>query len=488
MTFSSYNYIFAFLPITVSLYWGLLYFDYKKAAFSLVIASTMLFYWLLDGNNLAIIILVVIANYLFSFGIATLNGSSKKNALYVLYAGIVFNVLSFLYLKDFAFTQYTSNALIPIGISFIIVQQVVFLIYSYETSAAVVEPHQFGFFALSFPYIIAGPIVRREEMFGQYASLSWEACKVRFLPAVTLFAIGLFKKVVIADNLGTYVDQIYDTALAGEPITVIEAWYGAILYTFQVYFDFSGYTDMAIASGGFLGLSLPRNFHSPLKKTNIIEFWRTWHRSMTRFFVDFVFVPLAVKMTRFTITKRIKPPISLILRMFLPLLATFLVVGVWHGAGANFIAFAVIMGVALAICQIWRIMGAFELPATAAWFCTILIILFTLVLDRSADFSSAKLIWSAMIGLEAGTSSQLDVSAASVWVVGLSAFILLLPNSNELLAETPLILRDSWDSDETWNAPFRWKPNLQGVVFSASILAFSILSLTKAEDFIYYRF
>ncbi len=489
MSFSSHTFILLFLPVVLSIYLLLLRQTRASVGFTFVIAASVFFYWMLDGLNLFVILGLVAVNYCFAAWISRPQSRTSGMRPRVLLIGVLLNVLLFLYLKDFSFTDYTSDLVIPIGISFVVVQQVMFLVSSYEHADKPVSPIEFGLFSTFFAYIIAGPVVRREEIFPQFRTLDLQACMVRFLPSLTLFSIGLFKKTIFADNLDPYVDQVFDIAFAGGEISTFDAWTGAVLFTLQIYFDFSGYSDMAIGIAGFFGLSLPRNFHSPLKATSIMAFWRCWHRTMTRFFIDFVFMPLAVKFTRFVILRKIKQPVALIMRMVLPLVATFLVVGIWHGAGPNFVMFAVIMGLALAINQAWKMLKWYNLPVPAAWFLTILVVLFTLVLDRAPDFATARTIWLSMAGFSGNaTGILLDPAPALIWLTIASAFVLLLPNSNEILAKTPLILRDSWDSDEPWKSRYYWAPNAWGIAFTATVLLVGILSLTKAEDFIYYRF
>lgn len=489
MSFSSHTFILLFLPVALSIYLLLLRHTRANVGFAFVIAVSVFFYWMLDGLNLLVILGLVAVNYCFAAWISRPASKSSAMRPRILLTAVILNVLLFLYLKDFSFTDYTSDLVIPIGISFVIVQQVMYLVSSYEHPDKPASPVEFGLFSVFFAYIIAGPVVRREEIFPQFRTIDLQACIVRFLPSLTLFSIGLFKKTIFADNLDPYVDQVFDTAFAGGAISTFDAWTGASLFTLQIYFDFSGYSDMAIGIAGFFGLSLPRNFHSPLKATSIMAFWRCWHRTMTRFFIDFVFMPLAVKFTRFVILRKIKQPAAMILRMVIPLLATFLVVGIWHGAGPNFVMFAVIMGLALATNQAWKMMKWHRLPGPAAWFLTILVVLFTLVLDRAPDFATARTIWLSMVGFGGtGTGFLLDPTSSLIWLAVGGAFVLLLPNSNEILAKTPLILRDSWDSDEPWTSRYYWATDVRGIAFTATVLLVGILSLTKAEDFIYYRF
>lgn len=488
MSFSSYEFIFLFLPIGLSTYLLLLSYRGNKVPVYFLIAASIGFYWHLDGNNIYIILSLVAMNYLFSILISKLSKKSKAQSKNAMVMAVCLNVFLFFYIKDFNFTKSTDEFLIPIGISFVIVQQVMFLIYTYEQDNTIVPAYQYGVFSLFFSYIIAGPVVRREEIFNQYSNIGIKNCLANFLPSLTLFSIGLFKKVAFADNIDPYVDQVFVTALSGEPLSVFDAWSGAILFTLQIYFDFSGYTDMAIGVAGFFGMSLPRNFHSPLKATSIMEFWRHWHRTMTRFFVDFVYLPLAVKMTRIVIKNRIGGVGSILFRLFLPLVGTFLVVGIWHGAGPNFVVFAVIMGVALAINQAWRKTNPFKLPPAVGWLCTMLVVVFALTLDRAPDFASVKIIWLSMLGINSNTASLLDIPVVSSLIFLLGAFVLLLPNSNQILGRSSIILRDSWDTDDEWPSTFHWSVSGRGVAFTACVLLAGVLLLTKAEDFIYYRF
>ncbi len=488
MSFSTYSFVFAFLPIVLIIYLTILYNNMHKASLYYIACVSIIFYYMLDGNNIFIIIGIISTNYIISILIYRFAQEQNNYSYYFLSGGILINLLIFFYLKEFNLTTSTDDLLIPIGVSFIIVQQVMFLVYTYEQDQAVKPVHEFGVFSLFFGYIIAGPVVRKNEIFDQYKSISFQKCSDNFLPALTLFAIGLFKKVVFADNIDPHVDEVFSRAMTGESLSLFDAWAGATLFTMQIYFDFSGYTDMAIGIAGLFGMSLPRNFHSPLKATSIMQFWRCWHRTMTRFFIDFVYVPLAVKMTRIAIKRRIAGTTALMLRLVLPLVATFLVVGIWAGAAPTFVAFALIMGGAIAVNHAWRTVSPRQLPTPIAWLLTILVVIFTLVLDRAPDFEIAKTVWLSMLGLQSSAVTALDIPTASLMLVFCGAFVLLMPNSNEIMSQSSIILRDSWDSDEEWSSFYTWSPNTTGVVFTALVFLFGLLFVTKAEDFIYYRF
>jgi alginate O-acetyltransferase complex protein AlgI len=232
-----------------------------------------------------------------------------------------------------------------------------------------------------------------------FASISFS-----FHSFLTLFSLGLFKKVVFADNIGVYVDQVFNAAAHGGALSSFDAWSGALLYTLQIYFDCSGYSDMAAGLAGIFGISLPRNFHSPLKAQSIMDFWRRWHMSMTRFFTEFVYLPLAVKMMRIVVRRRIRGPARFVLTLLVPMVVTFLLIGIWHGAGSNFLIFGLMMGLALSINHAWIKLDLPVLPKGIGWLITMAVVVTGMIFDRALNLNVAAVVLQSMVGL--GDSTQ----------------------------------------------------------------------------------
>ncbi len=217
-------------------------------------------------------------------------------------------------------------------------------------------------FVTFFPQLIAGPIVHHKEMMPQFKSVSLSVNRENLRIGISLFAIGLFKKTILADSISDFVIPIYDESSA-ETISFLQAWIAGVGFTLQIYFDFSGYSDMALGAARMFGIVLPVNFNSPLKASNIIDFWNRWHITLTRFLTAYIFTPLAIRATRnITLRKSGHNPAGRVREFLsalaLPTLFTMFVSGVWHGAGYQFVVWGSLHGVYLVINHSWRMLLA----------------------------------------------------------------------------------------------------------------------------------
>ena len=232
---------------------------------------------------------------------------------------------------------------LPLGISFFTFTQIAFLVDAHRGLAREYSFTHYTLFVTYFPHLIAGPILHHREMMPQFDrrstyTLDWDNVAV----GLTMFIIGLFKKTVIADDMAAFASPAFDAAAGGTQLTLLEAWGAALAYTFQIYFDFSGYTDMALGASRMFGIVLPLNFRSPYKAANIIDFWRRWHITLSRFLRDYVYIPLGGN--RKTVPRRYEN-----------LLLTMLVGGLWHGAGWTFVFWGALHGIYLVVNHGWRI-------------------------------------------------------------------------------------------------------------------------------------
>ena len=248
------------------------------------------------------------------------------------------------------------------GISFITFQKIAFLIDVHAGRIKSFTLQDYCLFVLFFPQLIAGPIVHYREMMPQFHSASCRFDKENFAVGLTLLSFGLFKKVVLADHIATVVTPIYSQAASGGGTSLLLAWAAAIGFTLQIYFDFSGYTDMALGAARFFGIRLPQNFNSPLQASNIIDFWLRWHMTLTRFLTAYIYNPLTLWLTRRRMAKG-RPGLAghnttigafAYLLMF-PILITMFVSGLWHGAGYGFVIWGLIHGFYLTINHAWRL-------------------------------------------------------------------------------------------------------------------------------------
>ena len=297
-------------------------------------------------------------------------------------------------------------------------------------------------FASFFPCVTAGPIVLQRDMLPQLASARPAGLdSTRIAVALTVFGIGLFKKLILADSIAPFADGVFDGAAAGLPVAAALAWIGALAYTLQLYFDFSAYCDMALGIAYLFGLRLPLNFNSPLKACSITDFWRRWHMTMTRFFTSYLYAPIAMPLTRRALQRAHGRTARFLLATALPVVATFVLAGLWHGAGWTFVVFGLIHGLALAVNHGWREARLPALPPAAGWLLTMAVVIAGLVFFRAADVPTALGLLASMAGLgtadalHAATSPlgaglgqiAIDAGAALIWIVVLGTIALDLP-------------------------------------------------------------
>ncbi len=335
MLFNSYIFIFLFFPACLLGYYGLIHFKYNAAARLFLIIMSFWFYGYFRINYLFIMIFSIAINYIFH------RIMSQKPSKPLICCAVAANLGLLFYFKYFDFfitninaTFCTSfalkNIVLPLGISFFTFQQIGFIVDTYRGEVKNCSLSEYVLFVAFFPQLIAGPIVNGAEMLPQFARMGKEKFDAElFFRGLALFIMGLFKKVILADTLGAGVDYGYlNMQLLGR----IDAVIVIIAYSLQLYFDFSGYCDMARGLGAMLGFHIPVNFNSPYKAVNIIDFWKRWHITLNRFFTGYVYIPLGGNRKGKT-------------RMYVNLLLVFLLSGIWHGAGWNFIVWGMMHGV-----------------------------------------------------------------------------------------------------------------------------------------------
>ena len=309
MLFNSHLFISVFLPITLAIFFVLGSIS-RRWALQWVIFASLCFYAWWRPINIFIIIPAVLANYVIARTLLKL-GNHEKLALSrtILVIGIIFNLGFLGYFKYANFAVNTVNdifgrnfvledIILPLGISFITFQVIGFLIDVQGRRVKSFTFHDFSLFVLFFPQLIAGPIVHYREMMPQFHRIPCIFDKENVAVGLTLFTLGLFKKVFLADNIALYVTPIYEMSASGQSISLLTSWMAALGFTLQIYFDFSGYSDMALGIARFFGIRLPKNFDSPLRTSSIIDFWLRWHVTLTRFLTAYVYNPLALSRTR----------------------------------------------------------------------------------------------------------------------------------------------------------------------------------------------
>jgi D-alanyl-lipoteichoic acid acyltransferase DltB (MBOAT superfamily) len=276
------------------------------------------------------------------------------------------------------------NLALPLAISFFTFQQIAYLVDSYRQETKEYDFLNYALFVTFFPQLIAGPIVHHKEMMPQFAKTRNKVKNYRNIAmGLFIFSIGLFKKVVIADTFAVWATQGFDVATT---LNLFEAWATSLSYTFQLYFDFSGYTDMAIGLALLFNIRLPVNFNSPYKAINIQDFWRRWHMTLSRFMRDYIYIPLGGnKKGSF--------------RTYNNLMATFVIGGLWHGAGWTFVFWGFLHGLALMIQRLWGGLGI-KLWTWFSWFITFNFVNIAWVFFRAKEWGDAIKVLGSMFSLD----------------------------------------------------------------------------------------
>ena len=485
MLFNSYEFIFFFLPITFFLYFYFLNKRLVVAAKGFLVFASLFFYSWWNISYLPIILSSMLFNFIVGNSLNNNFTKAKISKKTLLIVGIVANVLLLAYFKysDFFIenvnTAFDSNIsllglALPLAISFFTFQQIAYLVDSYRGETKEYDFLNYALFVTFFPQLIAGPIVHHSEMMPQFASTINLVKKYKnIIAGIFIFSIGLFKKVVLADAFAVWATSGFDVA---QELNLIEAWITSLSYTFQLYFDFSGYTDMAIGIALLFNIKLPINFNSPYKALDIQDFWRRWHITLSRFLKEYVYIPLGGNRRGELLT-------------YTNLMATFIIGGIWHGAGWTFVLWGFLHGAALVIHRFWKSFG-FKLPSFLAWFITFNFINITWVFFRAKEFEDAlkvlgsmfsldyvvfpnalhsKLIFLEQYGVEFGRfTNMLDRGPAMGFVIVGFIIIFAFKNSMQKLEVMQY--------------------NYKSVIFSAIVFLGGFLSLNKASEFLYFNF
>jgi len=387
MLFSEAFFLVVFMPLVIGGHFFMRKISLEAGKTWLLIASS-LFCWYWDFSALVLLLGSILLNY--SVGQKLLLRQSK----WLLSAGIALNLLNLAYFKYANFflsslaevsgnSYSTMNIILPLAISFYTFQQIAYLVDCHRQEAKKTSLLDYSLFVSFFPQLIAGPIVHHKQMIGQFDRYIPKGKRRQmFHQGMVFFTLGLFKKLVIADSLAIPVNAAFnmDSSLIG----VLDAWCMTLGYTLQLYFDFSGYCDMAIGLGLMLGICLPNNFNSPLKATSIKDFWSRWHITLSQWLGQYLYIPLGGNK---------KGPV----RTFINVMITFLLGGLWHGAAMTFVIWGALHGLALSIEKIFRALKL-SLPKALASGATFLFVMLTFAIFRANDLDQAKSIFLALVG------------------------------------------------------------------------------------------
>jgi D-alanyl-lipoteichoic acid acyltransferase DltB (MBOAT superfamily) len=413
-----------------------------------------------------------------------LNKSFSKKSILIF--GIIANLSLLGYFKyaDFFIANFnlvsSSNVellhlLLPLAISFFTFQQIAYLVDSYRGETKEYDFLNYALFVSFFPQLIAGPIVHHKEMMPQFAS-KWNMVKryKNIALGLFIFSIGLFKKVVIADTFAVWATAGFDTA---DTLNLIEAWATSLSYTFQLYFDFSGYTDMAIGIALLFNIKLPINFNSPYKALNIQDFWRRWHITLSRFLRDYVYIPLGGnKKGSF--------------RTYSNLLATFVIGGLWHGAGWTFVFWGFLHGLALIIHRVWTNLG-FKMNTILAWFITFNFVNIAWIFFRAKEWDDAIKVLSSMFSLDNVVIHPMFQSKLAIlkdFGVSFGGMFENIQGSREIIVWLffafilVLFFKNSMEKRDSF------KLNYKTLFLAFFCFSMGILSLNKVSEFLYFNF
>jgi alginate O-acetyltransferase complex protein AlgI len=511
MLFNSYPFLFGFLPIALGGFFLLARLQHRSAAAWLVLASLVFYGW---WNPHFVALLLLSIGFNFACGRSLARHAGTRGGARRLAAAVTINLIVLGVFKYCNFFISTVDALsgagwaqlpivLPLGISFFTFTQIAYLVDVQRGLVKEYDPVHYALFVTYFPHLIAGPILHHKQMMPQFAAASTYRPRAHDIAiGLAAFALGLAKKVLIADEFARLADPIFEAAEQGRDPRLVEAWVGALAYTFQLYFDFSGYSDMAIGLSRLFGVQLPLNFDSPYKSRNIIEFWRRWHISLSTFLRDYLYIPLGGNR---------RGPV----RRYVNLFMTMLLGGLWHGASWTFVGWGALHGLYLMWNHLWqRLFPAARLPRLAGTALTFVAVVAGWVLFRASDFESAFRILGGLAGAHgvslprgmAGLAAALPqalapalhfdglMPAGRLQVLGgispaeVAGFFVLTgvivwacPNTQQILGYAPSAQTGSILVQQEH---LRWRDAALGGV----LLATALLSLNKVSTFLYYQF
>jgi alginate O-acetyltransferase complex protein AlgI len=505
MLFHSYEFIFGFLPLCF-LVFGIAVHTLGWQAGLIWLGIASVFFYGQWGLPLAAFLVgSIVANYGFALAIERFKNKKAISGRIFLLA-VVSNLAFLGYFKYMNFfidninllsgTNFSHiHVLFVVGVSFYTFVQIGYLIELYTGQGQLVKFHQYFLFSCFFPCVTAGPLLLQKEMMPQIVEKRERLFdKLRLATGLTVFSIGLFKKLVLADSIAPFADAVFDGAAAGASVDAVHAWVGALAYTLQLYFDFSGYSDMAIGVGYLFGFRLPLNFNSPLKACSIVDFWRRWHMTMTRFFTNYLYMPIGITMMRRAIKGRHTRVRRFAEAVAFPVLVTFILAGVWHGAGWTFVVFGIIHGVALACNHAWREAAMPKFPPILGWFATMAVVVSGLVVFRSADMLVALTILGAMSGIGSVAVSasveavSVDIGMAAALILLWGGITLLFPNTQELMRRQRITTEEAPSEEHASGSKLSWRPTPAWAAATVVLLVFALGFISGETSFIYYKF
>ncbi|MGL5939487.1 MAG: MBOAT family O-acyltransferase [Waterburya sp.] len=527
MLFNSFEFIFLFLPLTIAVFFWLAKDNKrikKQIPITWLVIASLFFYGWWNPLNLPLIIVSMLVNYGLGYLIGNvLEPGVKKKTVFIL--GIIFNLGLICYFKYANFlinnvnqvagtNLYLPTIVIPLAISFYTFQQIAYLVDAYRGETKEYNLQQYILFVCFFPHLIAGPIVYHKELLPQFENSSiYKFSQQTLAIGLTVFVAGLFKKVIFADRIAEYSNLAFAAASQGVDLTFSEAWVGALGYTLQLYFDFSGYSDMAIGAAYMLGVQLPLNFNSPYKAISIVDFWRRWHITLSHFLRDYLYIPLGGSR---------KGPF----RRYMNLVITMLLGGLWHGAGWTYIFWGILHGVYLVINHLYRSLRKSLghnlnndgwLLRGLGWLATFIAVVISWVFFRANNFTTATSIIKSMFGFNGiqlapfletylgflrnmgigflGFSVNVGISQkyATFGILILLFIAWYTPNIQQWMGKynptsTELVEYHQPQWQQRFWQYLSWRPNKIWTVIIAGLTSLSLLCFSRVSEFLYFQF
>jgi len=523
MLFNSYEFLFVFLPIVLVGFHGFCIRGHARLATGWLALASLFFYGWWDPRYLLLLGASIAMNFMIGKWLSRSHERAPgRGRRLVLVLGVGGNLAAIAYFKYAGFLVGTIDALagtnfaigpivLPLAISFFTFQQIAYLVDTYRGVTAESDLLRYTLFVSFFPQLIAGPIVHHAEMMPQFRARG-PGIRLRELHVgLSIFAVGLAKKAVLADGIAVYATPVFAAADQGETLTFFAAWGGALAYTFQLYFDFSGYSDMAIGAARMCGIRLPLNFHSPYKAQSIIDFWRRWHMTLSRFLRDYLYIPLGG-------SRRGQA------RRYANMMITMVLGGLWHGAGWTFVAWGALHGAYLTINQLWRVAarragwhaprGRGRVIGILSWALTFLAVVVGWVFFRATTFNGALAMLEGMLGWNGVSLPQaiavrvgawravieglgVDFTpgggsvfmATWIWIAALSFVSLVLPNTQQLFGISGPDRRDPYQSPPAFRSwTVTWRHSVWASAAGGVLLALGVLALPRVSEFLYFQF
>jgi D-alanyl-lipoteichoic acid acyltransferase DltB (MBOAT superfamily) len=459
MLFNSFAFLLVFLPAALALH-GLVERFQPRWRLPLLVVLSFAFYGYWDWRFIPLLALSILINWALAMAFIT----TRRGTLIVTAIALNLIVLGvFKYANFFAGLVpglalpgadiFGTNVALPLGISFFTFHHVMYLADLKAGVAPRYDLTRYALYIAFFPQVLAGPLVRWSEIMHQLDERPYQRpdAAERFARGLMLLTVGLAKKVFLGDPLAEYVNPVFEQAAKGATISIIDAWQATLGFTFQIYFDFSGYTDMALGIALMFGIVLPQNFNVPYRAASLQDFWRRWHMTLSRFLRDYLYIPLGGNRHGFAV-------------QLIALFATMALGGLWHGAGLTFVAWGVMHGAGLCAGLIWRRAG-WPMPKPVGLVLTFLFVVFAWVLFRAQTFDVALKIYEGLVGL---TPLGVGFRWRTLAVAALVAFI--GPTAWDAVHKLP---------------PSRWVAAAFGVLF---VLVLFKIGDDANYEFIYFQF